>query len=82
MIILFLVFLVQFAVACACLAMNVTQQEEIAQKGWLYADDSLKEQTQLYFHCCGFSDTDRILGESSNGTSGGMSHPPCTAVCI
>ena len=34
MIILFLIFLVQFSVACACLAVNKQQQKSIIHKGW------------------------------------------------
>lgn len=34
MLILFLLFLIQFSVACACLGVNESQQEQWAEQGW------------------------------------------------
>ncbi|XP_031770713.1 tetraspanin-13 isoform X2 [Galleria mellonella] len=54
MVILFLLFLVQFSVACACLAVNSDQQETLAQQGWKKVNMDVKEQVQERFQCCGF----------------------------
>uniref|UniRef100_A0ABD2W0X1 Uncharacterized protein n=1 Tax=Trichogramma kaykai TaxID=54128 RepID=A0ABD2W0X1_9HYME len=57
MLILFLLFLVQFSIACACLAVNAKQQEQLAEHGWNQVDENLREQVQNTFHCCGFNKT-------------------------
>jgi len=72
MIILFLLFLVQFAVACACLAVNKAQQEKLATAGWKKADNKLRHQVQIYFNCCGFIDA--TLGKEDVS---GLGHPAC-----
>lgn len=54
MIILFCLFIVQFAVACSCLAVNQKQQESFAEEGWNTISDPLKEEVQSTFECCGF----------------------------
>lgn len=36
MVILFMLFLIQFSVACACLAVNPDQQEKLAQQVWIF----------------------------------------------
>lgn len=57
MLILFLLFLVQFSIACACLAVNTKQQEELAEQGWTTVGPDLKQKVQETFGCCGFNDT-------------------------
>jgi tetraspanin-13/31 len=57
MIILFLLFLVQFSIACACLAVNNEQQREWAANGWNQVSSSVKEEVQNRFSCCGFNST-------------------------
>lgn len=54
MIILFLLFLLQFALACACLAVNQEQQRNIVIRGWNMSSDSLINQVQTKLNCCGF----------------------------
>ena len=44
MIILFLIFLVQFAVACALLAVNHEQQQAMATAGWKNSDREIKSR--------------------------------------
>lgn len=68
MIILFCLFIVQFAIACSCLAVNKHQQEVFARQGWDEIGDDLKSEVQRTFHCCGFNDT-KIAD-----------HPSCDAV--
>lgn len=68
MIILFCLFIVQFAIACSCLAVNKHQQEIFARQGWDEIDDNLKAEVQSKFLCCGFNSTTAA------------DHPSCDAV--
>lgn len=74
MIILFLLFLIQFSIACACLAVNSSQQEQWARQGWASLSDNLKIQVQHSFYCCGFDNHSYTSGSVDNQTS----HIPCT----
>jgi len=70
MIILFLLFLVQFAVACACLAISNNQQEIIAQSGWKMAKPNIKQFVQERKMCCGFQEKDQdIVWKDSQNVS-------------
>ncbi|XP_021367248.1 tetraspanin-31-like isoform X1 [Mizuhopecten yessoensis] len=73
MIILFLLFLLQFSLACACLAINEDQQEQFAENGWRLASNQTKETVQYKFDCCGFKDWS-IQGDNPSG------HPPCGGI--
>lgn len=57
MIILFCLFIVQFAIACSCLAVNERQQASFAEQSWNNIPDNLKEEVQTTFTCCGFNST-------------------------
>lgn len=57
MIILFVLFLIQFSVASSCLAVNQDQQQELAARGWNYGPVDMKKQVQDTFKCCGFNST-------------------------
>ncbi|XP_032667324.1 tetraspanin-31-B isoform X2 [Odontomachus brunneus] len=57
MLILFLLFLIQFSIACACLAVNTKQQEQLAEQGWMRVDKDLQIKVQNTFNCCGFNKT-------------------------
>ncbi|XP_076240334.1 tetraspanin 97E isoform X1 [Calliopsis andreniformis] len=57
MLILFLLFLIQFSIACACLAVNTKQQEQLAEQGWRHVADDLRGKVQTTFNCCGFNST-------------------------
>ncbi|XP_011260411.1 tetraspanin-13 isoform X1 [Camponotus floridanus] len=57
MLILFLLFLIQFSIACACLAVNTKQQEQLAEQGWTHVEYDLKRKVQTTFNCCGFNGT-------------------------
>lgn len=71
MIVLFIIFIIQFSVACACLAVNENQQQAIAAEGWNYSSNDTKEDAQVLFGCCGY--------DQLNAT-GSMSHPSCDKV--
>ena len=73
MIVLFLLFLLQFSLACACLAVNSDQEMGIASSAWGMADNNLKDKVQRQFDCCGFTKV------SLNSTDP-MGHPPCDDV--
>ncbi|XP_064472210.1 tetraspanin-13-like isoform X2 [Ornithodoros turicata] len=64
MVILFLLFVVQFSVACACLAMTEDQERELAHEGWERASASVKAQAESLFHCCGFERNTSIPAEA------------------
>lgn len=68
MIILFCLFIVQFAIACSCLAVNKHQQKIFAEEGWNSFSDETKSEVQTTFSCCGFNST--IADD----------HPSCDAV--
>ncbi|XP_076366580.1 tetraspanin 97E isoform X2 [Tachypleus tridentatus] len=73
MIILFILFIIQFSVACACLAFNEDQQHKIAVKGWRSSSNELKSEAQRFFNCCGFENY--TLGPEDK-----MGHPSCWGV--
>lgn len=73
MIVLFLLFLLQFSLACACLAVNSEQEIKIATSGWSLADNKLKSSVQYGFECCGFQD-------ASLNASLPLGHPSCDGV--
>lgn len=70
MIILFLVFLVQFSLACACLAVNEEQREQLAKSGWDFSSNETRIIVQATSQCCGFKDQD--WGQ----------HPSCKSVSV
>lgn len=57
MIILFLLFLIQFSIACSCLAVNSEQQKHFAEEGWNRVPVDIKKEVQDTFLCCGFNST-------------------------
>lgn len=73
MIILFLLFLIQFSIAASCLAVNPEQQREFAEEGWNIASNDTRKKVQDTFYCCGFSADD-----AKNASS----HPSCEAITV
>jgi tetraspanin-13/31 len=73
MIILFLLFVVQFAVACACLALTDQQQQNLYEAGWASANPVIKTKTQEFFGCCG---SFKHLRDNVTKASG-LGHPSC-----
>jgi hypothetical protein len=82
MIILFLLFLAQFAVACACLALSDSQQQELYETGWSSASYDLMESTQKAFGCCGYNDSTQGLIIQRNDTQHLFGHPTCADVSV
>ncbi|XP_037091499.1 tetraspanin-13-like isoform X2 [Pollicipes pollicipes] len=75
MLVLFLLFLIQFSVACACLAITPGQQETVLQESWARSSDNIKTSAQYTFHCCGFKDKNNTALEKK------FQHPPCPRQC-
>ncbi|XP_059154703.1 tetraspanin-13-like isoform X2 [Physella acuta] len=73
MIILFVLFLLQFALACACLAVNAEQKDSLARQGWQMSEPMTKDDVQHQFNCCGFE-------EQNLNVSNPLGHPPCQAL--
>jgi len=53
MVVLFLIFLIQFSVSCAALAINKDDENMIIEAAWKKSPDSLKIQAEQSFDCCG-----------------------------
>lgn len=57
MIVLFMVFIVQFSVSSACLAINKQQQEHLLEVGWNNSQNTQKD-VEKNLNCCGFREMD------------------------
>lgn len=57
MFILFLVFIVQFSVSCACLAINKEQQNLLLEIGW-NKSESMQSDLERSLNCCDFLQVD------------------------
>uniref|UniRef100_A0A8C6P4V9 Tetraspanin 13a n=1 Tax=Nothobranchius furzeri TaxID=105023 RepID=A0A8C6P4V9_NOTFU len=57
MIILFLVFVLQFSISCACLALNKDQQNQLLEVGW-NKSESTQRDVEKTLNCCGYSSVD------------------------
>ena len=77
MVTLFMLFLVQFAIACALLAINKHQQLNLAMSTWKKSGDSTKQVIQNSAHCCGFDAKTQDLPPDSPTQ---MGHPSCMEV--
>ncbi|KAJ9591401.1 hypothetical protein L9F63_002007 [Diploptera punctata] len=75
MLILFLLFLVQFSVACACLAFNTEQQAHLAKQGWMHVGMDIKAEVQEAFSCCGFSQD--LYNATVKNVTDPMANPMC-----
>uniref|UniRef100_A0A8C1VTK7 Tetraspanin 13a n=1 Tax=Cyprinus carpio TaxID=7962 RepID=A0A8C1VTK7_CYPCA len=53
MLILFMVFIVQFSVSCACLAINKEQQNLLLEIGW-NKSESMQQDLEISLNCCDF----------------------------
>ena len=71
MLVLFLLYILQFSLACACLAITPDQQDKLLHEGWKLSSDNIKKDAQETFSCCGF-DT-----YNNTDVEDGMGHPGC-----
>ncbi|KAM8870537.1 tetraspanin-13-like [Spinachia spinachia] len=54
MIILFIVFVMQFSVSCACLSLNKEQQNHLLEVGW-NRSEATQRDVEKTLNCCGFN---------------------------
>jgi tetraspanin-13/31 len=64
MVVLFLLFIIQFSVSCACLSVSEEDELNIASKAWGTIDDTTKFTAEKYFGCCGFNSNEYNTTES------------------
>jgi len=57
MVVLFILFIIQFSIACACLAVDDKTQSALARTGWDSADNDTHIEVQNIFNCCGFDNS-------------------------
>jgi tetraspanin-13/31 len=57
MILSFCLFIVQFAIAASCLAVNTQKEENFAEDDWGRSSEELKKEIEIDFHCTGFNAT-------------------------
>ncbi|XP_063705224.1 tetraspanin-31 [Culicoides brevitarsis] len=69
MIILFVLFVIQFSIACSCLAVNSERQKHLAEEAWTTLPNVTKADLQEKFDCCGLSSN--LINSSAN------EHPSC-----
>lgn len=69
-VLLFSLFLVQFSVACACLALSTEDQRSIVSAAWAKSPVEAKIDMMRGLQCCGFRRRDLPASDA-------MSHPPC-----
>ncbi|KAL4597495.1 tetraspanin-13 [Arapaima gigas] len=77
MIILFMVFVVQLSVSCACLSINKEQQERLLEVGWNNSQ-SIHSDVEKTLDCCGFSFVD-LNGSCDAACFPGASCSTCKA---
>ncbi|XP_038161122.1 tetraspanin-13-like [Cyprinodon tularosa] len=74
MMILFLVFVLQFSISCACLALNSDQQNQLLEVGWNKSETTQKD-VEKTLNCCGFS---AVNLNSSCAAKCSTSHETCS----
>jgi len=89
MVVLFSIFVIQFSVACACLAADTNSEVGVLKKAWDHSDDQAKNDIEYNLDCCGFDKTDNrtdICDKASqkpdcaNGNGGAKNCPPCVDI--
>ncbi|XP_054478017.1 tetraspanin-13a [Anoplopoma fimbria] len=73
MIILFIVFVMQFSVSCACLSLNEDQQNHLLYIGW-NKSEATQRDVEKTLNCCGFAS---LPINDSCAASCSQSHPGC-----
>lgn len=74
MVILFVLFIIQFSIACACLAVSEATQKQLAEQGWKSVGNTTKEAVQQQFECCGYNT--RGLQNATDP----LGHPDCSSI--
>jgi len=55
MVVLFCIFIIQFSVSCAAIAVNEDDEKQILTKGWNSAPNTTKADAERIFDCCGLN---------------------------
>jgi len=77
MIVLFLVFLIQFFFAVACLAMTDKQIRSTIESGWSMASNETRCIAQKRFNCCGFDSSSKYAPDCGDFKCSVDGHVPC-----
>ncbi|KAK1151047.1 tetraspanin-31-like [Acipenser oxyrinchus oxyrinchus] len=75
MVILFLVFIIQFGVSCSCLAINRGQQEQLLNTSWGHLSNQTRMELETRLDCCG------LLNDTLSINQFRMDYANCGAVC-
>lgn len=73
MIILFILFLIQFSIASSCLAIGPEEQKQFAEDGWTNGSNEMRKKVQDSFLCCGYNSTSAVDPNS---------HPSCEIINV
>jgi len=57
-IILFLLFIIEFSISISCLALSHNQQVTVIRAAWDHSDESLRKDAMKGLNCCGFDRND------------------------
>jgi tetraspanin-13/31 len=76
MVVLFVLFIIQFSIACACLAVSKETSDSLATQGWSTVNFDAKARVQETFSCCGFKEELR----GNTNASDSMGHPSCMKI--
>jgi len=57
-IILFLLFIIEFSISISCLALSHNQQVTVIRAAWDHSDESLRKDAMKGLSCCGFDRND------------------------
>lgn len=82
MVLMLLLFLIQFSVACACLSVGDEQITAAMEYGWSMASNNSRIDVQNYANCCGFNSYKEYFLQGVNGTSSADFSPVCSNVYI
>uniref|UniRef100_A0A4W3GK72 Tetraspanin 31 n=1 Tax=Callorhinchus milii TaxID=7868 RepID=A0A4W3GK72_CALMI len=75
MVILFLVFVMQFGVSCSCLAINRSQQEHLLKLAWNRLSNRTRMDLEQQMNCCGF------MNDTDNTATFALDYHMCTLPC-
>ncbi|XP_072317792.1 tetraspanin-13a [Eucyclogobius newberryi] len=78
MIVLFVVFVMQFSVSCACLTLNKQQQDRLLEAGW-NRSETTQQDVERTLNCCGFTRVDNSTCAASC-VQGALSCQPCSDI--
>ncbi|KAM4580020.1 tetraspanin-13-like [Odontesthes bonariensis] len=76
MMILFLVFVLQFSISCACLALNTNQQSQLLEVGW-NKSEATQQDVEKTLNCCGFS----YVNNNGSCPAQCFTNPPSCVTC-